>query len=91
MKTLTGLLFLVLVSSCGVYKTKPVSYKEPIVYEQHTTRSFPVNSDIEDPKLSEFEIAVMNSWDDFTEEEKNFFRKAVVSREKVDSLLIKKN
>ena len=91
MKTLTGLLFVVLVSSCGVYKTKPVSYKEPIVYEQHTTRSFPVNSDIEDPKLSEFEIAVMNSWDDFTEEEKNFFRKAVVSREKVDSLLIKKN
>ena len=91
MKTLTGLLFVVLISSCGIYKTKTIIAKESIVYEQHTTRSFPVNSDIGKSKLSEFEIAVMNSWDDFTEEEKNFFRKAVVSIEKVDSLLTKKN
>jgi hypothetical protein len=38
-------------------------------------------------KMSEFEQAVINSWDDFTEEEKAFFRKAVISIEKIDSLL----
>ncbi len=37
-------------------------------------------------KMSEFEQAVINSWDDFTEEEKMFFRKAVISIEKIDSL-----
>ena len=36
--------------------------------------------------MSEFEQAVINSWDDFTEEEKMFFRKAVISIEKIDSL-----
>jgi hypothetical protein len=37
-------------------------------------------------KMSEFEQAVINSWDDFTEEEKKFFRNAVISIEKIDSL-----
>ena len=37
-------------------------------------------------KMSEFEQAVINSWDDFTEEEKMFFRNAVISIEKIDSL-----
>jgi hypothetical protein len=36
--------------------------------------------------MSEFEQAVLNSWDEFTEEEKMFFRNAVISIEKLDSL-----
>jgi hypothetical protein len=91
MKILTGLLFVLLLSSCGLYRTKTVLHKEPSIYTQHTTTSFPVNSKIDESKLSDFEIAVMNSWDEFTEEEKNFFRKSVINKGKIDSLTIKKN
>ena len=38
-------------------------------------------------KMSEFEQAVINTWDEFTEEQKAFFRSSVISIEKVDSLL----
>ena len=39
-------------------------------------------------KMSDFEQAVINSWDEFTEEQKQFFLKALIPREKIDSLLI---
>lgn len=87
MKTLSGLLFVILVSSCGVYKTNPVVPNNPVVYEEHTTRSFPINSDIDLSGLSRFERALINSWDDFTEEQKEFFKSSLISNEKADSLL----
>lgn len=37
-------------------------------------------------KMSEFEQAVINTWDEFTEEQKAFFRSSVISIEKIDSL-----
>ena len=91
MKKLTGLLFVVLVSSCGVYKTKSVISDKPVVYEQHTTRSFPINSGIDESKLSDFEISVINSWDDFTDEQKEFFKKSLITKQKADSLIFNKN
>ena len=37
-------------------------------------------------KMSEFEQAVINTWDEFTEEQKEFFRSSFISIEKIDSL-----
>lgn len=38
--------------------------------------------------MSDFEQAVINSWDEFTEEQKQFFLKALIPSEKIDSLFI---
>jgi hypothetical protein len=62
---------------------------KPKVPEKFITSSTFSKSTIPSPdysKMSEFEQAVINSWDDFTEEEKMFFRNAVISIEKIDSL-----
>lgn len=37
-------------------------------------------------KMTVFEQAVINTWDEFTEEQKAFFRSSVISIEKIDSL-----
>ena len=37
-------------------------------------------------KMSVFEQAVINTWDEFTEEQKEFFRSSFISIEKIDSL-----
>lgn len=37
-------------------------------------------------KMSVFEQAVINTWDEFTEEQKAFFRSSFISIEKIDSL-----
>ena len=37
-------------------------------------------------KISDFEQAVINTWDEFTEEQKQFFLKALIPSEKIDSL-----
>ena len=54
----------------------------PTTYSKSTTSS-PNFS-----KMSDFEQAVINSWDDFTEEQKQFFLKALIPSEKIDSLFI---
>ena len=67
-------------------KFPTLKQKEP---EKLITSSTFSKSTIPSPdysKMSEFEQAVINSWDDFTEEEKMFFRNAVISIEKIDSL-----
>jgi hypothetical protein len=60
--------------------------KEPEKYIVSSTFSKPTIPSPDYSKMSEFEQAVINSWDDFTEEEKKFFRNAVISIEKIDSL-----
>jgi hypothetical protein len=60
--------------------------KEPEKLIAPSTFSKPTIPSPDYSKMSEFEQAVINSWDDFTEEEKMFFRKAVISIEKIDSL-----
>jgi hypothetical protein len=41
--------------------------------------------------MSDFEIAIINSWDDFTDEQKEFFKNALITKQKADSLIFNKN
>lgn len=92
MKKLVLVLFIsMFIVSCSVYKPKTYSQVKPMSYSQHTTSSFPSGIDYNNTKMSDFEIAVINSWDDFTEEQKEFFKSAFITKQKVDSLIFNKN
>jgi hypothetical protein len=53
-----------------------------------TTFSKSTTSSLNFSKMSDFEQAVINTWDEFTEEQKQFFLQALIPSEKIDSLFI---
>lgn len=77
--------------SCSVYKPKVYTQVKPMSYGQHTTSSFPSGKDYDTTKMSDFEMAVINSWNDFTDEQKEFFKNAFITKQKADSLIFNKN
>lgn len=67
-------------------KFPPLEQKEPEKLIAPSTFSKLSISSEAFSKMTVFEQAVINSWDDFTEEQKAFFRSSVISIEKIDSL-----
>jgi|694.fasta_scaffold81439_4 hypothetical protein len=92
MKNLILVFFIsMFIVSCSVYKPKVYTQVKPMSYSQHTTSSFPSGKDYDNTKMSDFEIAIINSWDDFTDEQKEFFKNALITKQKADSLIFNKN
>jgi hypothetical protein len=67
-------------------KFPPWKQKEPEKLIAPSTFSKSTISLPDYSKMSEFEQALLNTWDEFTEEQKAFFRSSVISIEKIDSL-----
>ena len=67
-------------------KFSSLKQKEPENLIAPSTFSKSTISSADYSKMSVFEQAVMNTWDEFTEEQKEFFRSSFISIEKIDSL-----
>jgi len=60
-------------AGCDAYSLNELKTKN-----QHTTRSFPTNEKIDISKLSIFEQALYNTWDEMKEEDKDFFKSCLI-------------
>jgi hypothetical protein len=80
-KVLLPILLGLTIASCKTSKhagCDAYSFNELKTNNQHTTRSYPANEKIDISKLSIFEQALYNTWDEMKEEDKDFFKSCLI-------------